>query len=259
MMLNNVGVIVIANDGKIRNDHQLNDAFFCKFAKSHIFRALSPLFLGCENPDNNHSHTESLTCNEFAASLSHQAARNFAVVFELDWVLFLEDDAILADDFFVTLDNLTGSNEFAEKEVAFHLFPEQFGLLKTAYNKLFSIIILPDYAVGYLMNLKAIKFTVGYTHHAQNFLADWPKYIKKINWFAPYESMIRHPKLDYKYSDELSSIEKFRQIKHESYSFYDKLLSRELMRKIFLVFLKPFTKAYGDSSIKAPLLRTRYF
>jgi hypothetical protein len=109
------------------------------------------------------------------------------------------------------------------------------------------------------MNLKAIKFSVRYTHHAQNFLADWPNYIKKIDWFAPYESMIRHPKLDYNYTDKISSIEKFRQLKHDGYSFYDKLLSRGMLRKMLLMFLKPFTKVYGNSSIKAPLLRTRYF
>jgi GR25 family glycosyltransferase involved in LPS biosynthesis len=259
MIFNNVGVIVIANDGIIRNYHQLNDSFFSKFSKSHIFCALTPLALGCENLDNNHTHIKSLTCNEFAASLSHQAARNFSVVFELDWILFLEDDAILTDNFFTALGDLIEIKKFTERKVAFHLFPEQFGLLKTAHDKLFSIIILPDYAVGYLMNLEAIKFTVGYTHYAQNFLADWPKYIKKIEWFAPYESMIRHPKLDYKYIDKISSIEKFRQLKHDNYSFYDKLLSREMLRKIFLLLLKPFTKPYGNSSIKAPLLITRYF
>ena len=259
MKFDNVGVITIANNGKIRNSHQLNEEFFSKFSKSHIFHALTPLDLGCVNLDNSHTHTKSLTCNEFAASLSHQAARNFSVVFELDWVLFLEDDAILDDNFFTTLGNLIELSKFVEREVAFHLFPEQFGLLKTTDDKLFSIMILPDYAVGYLMNLKAIKFSVRYTHLAQNFLADWPNYIKKIDWFAPYESMIRHPKLDYNYTDKISSIEKFRQLKYDSYSFHDKLLSRGMLRKMLLMFLKPFTKVYGNSSIKAPLLRTRYF
>ena len=189
-MLDNVGVVVIANDGKIRNFHQLNDDFFSKFSKSHVFCALTPLVLGCENLDNYHTHNNSLTCNELAASLSHQVARNFSIVFELDWVLFLEDDAILNDNFLTVLSNLIECNNFAEKELAFHLFPEQFGLLKATHDKLFSIIILPDYAVGYLMNLEAIKFTVGFTHIVQNFLADWPKFIKKISWFAPYESMM---------------------------------------------------------------------
>lgn len=258
-MLDNVGVIVIANDGKIRNCHQLNEKFFSNFLKSHIFCALTPLVLGCENLDNNHTHSNGLTCNEFAASLSHQVARNFSIVFELDWVLFLEDDAILSENFLTALGNLIEFNNFAEKELAFHLFPEQFGLLKTTHDKLFSVIILPDYAVGYLMNLEAIKFTVGFTHIVQNFLADWPKFIKKISWFAPHESMIRHPKLDSKHDNKISSIEKFRRLKHDSYSFYDKLFSREMLRKIILVLLKPLTKAYGNSSIKAPALRTRYF
>ena len=173
--------------------------------------------------------------------------------------MFLEDDAILNDNFLTVLSNLIEYNNFAEKELAFHLFPEQFGLLKATHDKLFSIIILPDYAVGYLMNLEAIKFTVGFTHIVQNFLADWPKFIKKISWFAPYESMIRHPKLDYEYNDKISSIEKFRRLKYDSYSFYDKLFSRGMLRKIILVLLKPLTKAYGNSSIKAPALRTRYF
>lgn len=258
-MLNNVGVIVIANEGRIRNYRQLNDGFFRKFSKSHVFCALTPLVLGCENLDVFHTHSNGLTCNEFAASLSHQVARNYSIVFELDWVLFLEDDAILSDNFFTVLDDLIKSRDFTEKEMAFHLFPEQFGLLKTSYNKLFSVIILPDYAVGYLMNLEAIKFSIGFTHIVQNFLADWPKFIKKISWFAPSESIIIHPTLDYRYNDKISSIEKFRQLKHDSYSLYDKLFSREMLRKILLIFLKPFTKAYGSSSIKAPALRTRYF
>jgi GR25 family glycosyltransferase involved in LPS biosynthesis len=258
-MLNNVGVIVIANDGKIRNYHQLSDDFFSKFAKSHVFCALTPSVLGCENLDDFHTHSNSLTCDEFAASLSHQVARNFSIAFELDWVLFLEDDAILSNNFFTVLGDLIKFKDLAERELAFHLFPEQFGLLKTSHDKLFRVIILPDYAVGYLMNLKAIKFTVGFTHIVQSFLADWPKFIKKIDWFAPHESVIRHPKIDYKYNDEVSSIERFRQLKYDNYSLYDKLLSKEMLRKIILVFLKPFTKVYGNSSIKAPALRTRYF
>jgi GR25 family glycosyltransferase involved in LPS biosynthesis len=259
MLLNKIGVVVIANNEKIRNYHQINDEFFKKFSKAHIFRALTPSVLGCDNIDNSHSHTKSLTCNEFAASLSHQAARNFSVVFELEWILFLEDDAILSDDFFPTLENLMTLEGFADKKASFHLFPEQFGLLKTAKDKLYRIIILPDYAVGYLMNQKAIKFTLSNTHYAQNSLADWPGYIKQIEWFAPNRSIITHPKIDDEYSDELSSIEKLRQLKQDTYSLCDKLFSKELIRKIFLVFLKPFTKPYGNSVIKAPLLRTRYY
>lgn len=258
-MLKNIGVIVIANDGKIRNIHQLNDDFFSKFSKSYVFCALTPLDLGCENLDVFHTHCNGLTCNEFAASLSHQVARNFSIVFELDWVLFLEDDAILSDNFFVALGNLIESQDFTEKRIAIHLFPEQFGLLKTSHDKLLRVMFLPDYAVGYLMNLEAIKFTVGFTNIVQKFLADWPNFIKKISWFAPHESMVTHPMLDYKYNDKTSSIERSRKLKHDSYSLYDKLFSREMLRKIVLIFLKPFTKAYGNSSVKAPALRTRYF
>ena len=118
-MLNNVGVIVIANEGRIRNYHQLNDGFFSKFSKSYVFCALTPLVLGCENLDVFHTHSNSLTCNEFAASLSHKVARNYSIVFELDWVLFLEDDAILSDNFFTVLDDLIKSQNFTEKKMAF--------------------------------------------------------------------------------------------------------------------------------------------
>lgn len=259
MLLNNIGVVVIANNEKIRNYHQINNEFLKKFSKAHIFRALTPSVLGCDNIDNSHSHTKRLTCNEFAAALSHQAARNFSVVFDLEWILFLEDDAILADDFFPALENLITLKGIADKKASFHLFPEQFGLLKTAKDNLYRVIILPDYAVGYLMNQKAIKFSLRNTHYAQNFLADWPRYIKKIEWFAPNRSIITHPKINHEYSDELSSIEKSRQLKQDAYILSDKLFSKELFRKIFLVFLKPLTKPYGNSIIKAPLLRTRYF
>jgi len=195
-----------------------------------------------------------LTCVERAASVSHQIARNIASSFDTNWVLILEDDAIIFEDFFNSLEELISlSLDKYHEPLGYHLFPEQFGILKRKSANLAKILLMPDYAVAYVLNQPALRFAANNSHSCSRELADWPSYMKKISWFAPLQSCVAHPVLSGLFHN--SSIETSRSSRQKSWGI---LFFRNWTKKVILIFTIPFSRKLGDNQISAPDLRSRY-
>jgi len=134
-----------------------------------------------------------LSCHEVAAALSHSRARELAFAEGSEWSMFLEDDSELIHS--ENSDVL--SNLFALPEnVPFfvHFFPEQNGILTSSrYHGLNTIRKIPDYANAYAMNREALKLFLQNTNMSHLYLADWPKFSRRINRIATSRSVFRHP------------------------------------------------------------------
>jgi GR25 family glycosyltransferase involved in LPS biosynthesis len=249
------GIVVIALNGEIRNSHQINLKFLSKFSKFEILESITPFDLGCNSQLKNHYHSRDLTCVERAASVSHQVARNIASTFDTDWVIIMEDDAIIGKNFFTFLFEIATTKFFQiQKPIGFHLFPEQFGVLKTISTNVAKVYLIPDYAVAYALNKQALKFSMGSSDQCSRFLADWPKFLKSINWFAPLQSTVFHPEMSSKFdlnsSIQLSRNNRLSQLNR--FSIYDKF------KRLILIVSALFLRDLGTAKISSPKLRSKY-
>ena len=189
-----IGAIVIAlkeSRSALRLKDLLNHMIY-----TEILEAKTPEFLNKAKPKK-----KSLSNIEMSISYSHHLARERGLNLKKDWILILEEDAIIEFKKQELLSFLQIiENTFASKilPIGIHLFPEQFGILVgNRRNNFLRIKCLPDYAVGYILNQAAIKTSVKSFHRGKIEVADWPIFMRsKITWVCPDRSFVKHPDLN---------------------------------------------------------------
>lgn len=201
----------------------------------------------------------SLSPVEVATSISHQRARTFALELGCKWAIILEDDAQILD-VFGDIASLIGDIESQfgpDSELAVHLYPEQFGLLKSRFGESFyRVLSLPDCAVGYAMNRKALAASVA-IQRIEFEVADWHSEIRKFTWLAPKASLVIHPDVGDIKVRSLTSDPRNKRIRARS--LMQKLVAYPFARILLLRINWPHSHRYGYNSISSEKLRTRVF
>ena len=166
---------------------------------SEIVTAITPSNNGCGMLVTAHTHgfgSDVLSCIEFAISESHKAAREVALASGCEWSLILEEDALLQDNLNEIPNILDSLGESATNNIAcgLHLFPEQYGvLIRSKVSNVYRVMSLPDFAVAYVLNFEALVEVCELAKSAKIQIADWPRFMKKIRWYAVKDSVILHP------------------------------------------------------------------
>jgi len=251
-------LIIIGVGGNVRNESLRSPSFQKLFYGCKIFEALTPSDLGCDIQSLDHKHLSGISCYEFAASVSHQAARNLSLTYDPEWILILEDDAVTSCNFdseiFKLLDEFS---LFDQDPIAIHLFPEQYGILKRFKDDSYSVKMIPDYAVGYLMNKCAVDYAANYSNEVHNYLADWPRYFNSIPWYASRASLVSHPSPSEESLADYSRIEPGRLRRKNDRHFTQKVLSEDLFRLIKFKAASLFSsRLYGTAYIQASKMRS---
>ncbi len=156
---------------------------------------VTPSDLPCSDsaPHLHKGNYRSHSCHEVAAALSHSRARELAFGEGKEWNIFLEDDSkLLQDDNSDLIESLlklpTGVPFFV------HLFPEQNGILTNSrYPDLRTVLKIPDYANAYALNREGLKFLLQNVNRSHLYLADWPKFPRRIRKMATSRSIFYHP------------------------------------------------------------------
>jgi hypothetical protein len=253
-----IGTVVLSTNGKFRSKSLNLLADFPEVAEVVVFKSLTPKFLGCTQKK--HRHNRGYTCNEYATSLSHQAARNFAFTKGWDWTIFVEDDAEVSKDFnSKLLDVLTYNFSKPKHGIALHLFPEQFGLLKILTEKIYKIILLPDYAVGYVLDRQALLYCLRESNKVHFYLADWPRFIRKLDWYCYQTSLVMHPDLRSIQNSNNSDIEIGRNQRFKQYNLFQRIINSRLLTIVVLKVMKFIGNSYGNAPIQAQNFRTVSF
>jgi hypothetical protein len=196
---------------------------------------------------------------EIATSISHQRARAFALEQGCRWVIILEDDAQILEGFKKIGSLLKKIEEHfgSESKLAVHLYPEQFGLLRSKPGEMFyRVLSLPDCAVGYAMNKKALIASASISL-IECEVADWHTEIRKLTWLTPKASMVIHPDVSDLKVRSLTSDPRNNRIRTRS--FKQKLLSYPIIKILLLRIMWPFSDRYGHNPISNEKLRTRVF
>lgn len=220
-----------------------------------IVQATTPIDLNCIEPCSWHSPfgvNRKISCREAAVSMSHVRARKRAAQSDSQYFMFLEDDAIVDYSKLKALfDKLLRIKHMQVNAFAIHLFPEQYGIISyAAKDELLKLSMIPDYAVGYILNRKALNIFNSKSQNAVNEIADWPQFAKRIDWYAPFDSPIRHPK-DSKSSYLVSS----RILRRKSNAKFD--VSGKI-RFIRFLLMGSNNRKYGQNLIDNEKLRTKY-
>jgi hypothetical protein len=216
-----------------------------------VLPALTPAMLECENSfDCASVRHPKITCVEFAVASSHRLARSVARENAADLTIVLEDDAFLNSNFSEYLKLFEGTFSDSMLPVALHCYPEQYGILiKQKKSKFLKCAKIPDYAVAYILNRAALSLSTSVPIESEFEVADWPNYMKKIQWLAPLESMVEHR-------------EAFSFVK-ESRAYRQKKLTRSLVKRgkekvnvLLFRFARIFGRQYGSSQIASENLRS---
>lgn len=180
--------------------------------EAEIISAVTPTSFGCKDLGKDHIHgagRNRISCVENAISESHKLARMIALENGFQWSLILEEDALPQNG----LSELTNAlqvldeSEIGSDSLGLHLFPEQFGVLvRSKIQEVYRVLALPDFAVAYALNSQALVEVCRKTKYTKEQVADWPNFMKKINWFAVKSSMILHPDLTLPMNKSSSSI-----------------------------------------------------
>jgi GR25 family glycosyltransferase involved in LPS biosynthesis len=189
-----IGAIVIAlkeSQSGLRLKDLLNHMIYAE-----ILEAMTPEFLKKAKPKK-----KSLSKIEISISYSHHLARERGLILKKDWILILEEDAIIEfkKEELLSFIQIVEKNFTSKKiPIGIHLFPEQFGILVgNRKNNLLRIKYLPDYAVGYILNQAAIKTSVESFRKEKIEVADWPISMRsEITWVCPDRSFVKHPDLN---------------------------------------------------------------
>jgi hypothetical protein len=194
---------------------------------------------------------------EMAISVSHHRARLRAEALGKEWTIILEEDAIIRFNvvqLFELIENLV-KNYDRKTPLGIHLFPEQFGILtKNLKSDFLNVKYLPDYAVGYCLNLSAIKRAVKDFNADKVELADWPHKIRKnISWFAPSSSFVLHP--DTHLNTTKSSTSKYRE-ERKNYSFFQKLSSFRVIPLSLIKIGHILNLKFGENPIASEKIRS---
>jgi hypothetical protein len=194
---------------------------------------------------------------EMAISVSHHRARLRAEVIGKQWTLILEEDAIInfkVLQLFELIENLA-KNHDRKMPLGIHLFPEQFGILtKNLKSDFLNVKYLPDYAVGYCLNLSAIKRAIKDFDANKVELADWPHKIRKnISWFAPSSSFVLHP--DTHLFTTKSSTSKYRE-ERKNHSFFYLLSSFRIIPLLLIKTGHILNLKFGENPIASEKIRS---
>jgi hypothetical protein len=192
---------------------------------------------------------------EQAISHSHNQARILAKQHEWGWALILEEDAVvigIRDSLNLMIQEVENLQTHS-RPIAIHLFPEQHGLLgnSTAKN-LCKVYWVPDYAVGYLLNCEALQKSTELFSTQKTQVADWPDFMRSLEWWAPKHSWVCHPLV----SEEISATQKSRKDVQLSVSLRRKLVSRGYWIGFVLPFLSKIFNVYGTHEIPDENLRS---
>jgi hypothetical protein len=224
---------------------------------THILKGFTPGDLGCDSTCMGHGSSQELSCVEFAISEGHRKMRNIARNYDFRAYLFLEDDALphcsikSLSNLINDMDTLSGSS----KEYAIHLFPEQNGLLAMrSIRNIIRVYLLPDYAVSYVFSKKTLKGIEVQDHLISNSVADWPKYIRKLNWYSPGQSFFIHP--DVRELTTRSTTKIDRKNRQATQTFTQKYLNPYSYLTVFLPLFRSIGREYGINQIESSKLRS---
>lgn len=210
-----------------------------------------------ENLELKTSTTISLSPVEIATAISHQRARAFVLEQGCEWAIILEDDAQILDDF-IDIQFLIENIEAyfgRESKLAIHLYPEQFGILRSnSREPFFRVISLPDCAVGYAMNKNALNASI-FIQGIENEVADWHSEIRKLTWLAPKASLVLHPDLGNSKIRSLTTNPRNNRVMARS--FLEKLIMYPYLKMFVLRINFPCLRKYGCNPISSEKLRTK--
>jgi hypothetical protein len=244
-------VLVIAFKKSVIEQKPIQD--LRKYAELEIIDASTPNSLS----DGIYKPARKVKPIEMAIAVSHHRARLRAEVLGKEWTIILEEDAIISLNFiqlFELIEELT--KRYDEKTpLGIHLFPEQFGILIKNYKSDFlSVKYLPDFAVGYCLNLSAIKRAVKDFDANKVEIADWPHKIRKnISWFAPPTSYVLHP--DTRLSTTKSATSQYRK-ERKSDSFFSKLSSFRMIPLSLIKIGHILNFKFGENPIASEKIRS---
>jgi len=210
-----------------------------------------------ENSEFKTSATINLSPVEIATAISHQRARTFVLEQGCEWAIILEDDAQILGDF-VNVQSLVENIEAhfgQESKLAIHLFPEQFGILRSnSRESFFRVLSLPDCAVGYAMNKHALNASIS-IQGIENEVADWHSEIRKLTWLAPKASLVCHPDLGNSKFRSLTTNPRNNRVM--SRSLLEKLITYPYLKMFILRITLPCLRSYGCNPISSEKLRTK--
>lgn len=194
-MLDKISFIIVSGDGRIRNS-RLKTFFVENNLKYFVPDGVTIKDLPCYG--NKHIHRykgKNFSCSQLAAATSHQISRIFAASLNFKYFVFLEDDAeIPSEEDFISFLQVLQDRTDLERNIAIHLFPSQFGILrKCQKNDFLKIVKLPDYAVGYILSTTSLNIINFFSATNLIGVADWPQAFKKLYWYAPKSSIVTHP------------------------------------------------------------------
>ena len=218
----------------------------------YILNALTPNTIGCTLDDIciTSMHPK-ITCVEFAVARSHEAARQFSYEKSARVSIILEDDASLESNFPILVELFRKRCGKSATPIGLHCYPEQFGILTARKNSEFlRCLRVPDYAITYILNLAALQELSQTRDRREPEIADWPKYMRKILWLAPNESMVAHQEL-------FSFVDPSRKVRQDIEKGF--LISRKLNAALMLFVFHAIGllgKRYGKSKIASEKLRS---
>jgi hypothetical protein len=195
---------------------------------------------------------------EMVISISHHRARSTALKRNQEWTLILEEDAIINFDrhrIEMLICAIGRDFDLGTTKIGIHLFPEQFGVLTGSKNaKYLRVLHQPDFAVGYMLNFDALKWSVDNFNSRDVEIADWPKYIKMgIKWFAPLNSLVFHP--DLKLPTTQSSTKRYRDSR-SSESLLKKLFNPRILHYLILRSTFLLGGSFGSFPINSEKIRS---
>lgn len=249
--MNQFSVYIITVEGTRSFDNLKLDLIKSFGIQPTIVFGLTPKNLPCAGtPTHVHDGKQrKLSCSEVAAALSHSRARELAYSQGSDWSIFLEDDSeFVENDNSNFLKNLFTLPK--DEPVFVHLFPEQNGILiSSQFEGMRQILKLPDYANAYCLNKIGLKSLIANSDINHLYLADWPKFPKKMLKLASRRSIFRHP-----HEDSSSSLIVQGRNLIQSNSMSYKLIYR--VKQLSFMFIRPLFPNFGIERISSESLRT---
>lgn len=251
-----IGVVIIAKNPKSSSVARLaNDIRKYISQDIHILPAVTPDSEFWQNGEFGLVNSFQLSRVEQAISVSHHEARRFSLLQNWAWSLILEEDAVLFEDPHLlrkTIDFFC-SSRFESRPTALHLFPEQNGvLLKFRNLEFYRVAWLPDYAVGYILSQAAIKLSVAQFDKSKLQVADWPTFMRKLEWWAPASSLIIHPIV----SEEVSATQKVRMLNQSKMRLVNKISDPGYWVGFILQISNKVCRHYGNHPILSESLRS---
>jgi len=117
-------------------------------------------------------------------------------MFPWETVTILEEDFMPRGELKDFVKSLSCCLRFLSKRsspAGFHFFPEQGGIFRTSRTTDFlRAVWVPDFAVAYALNREGLAKVLSAPVDPRS-VADWPKQVRKIEWWANETSVFLHP------------------------------------------------------------------